>query len=221
MAREIEKKWLVSAALVNYSDFKRKSDKITEIEQGYIPHQGVQLKPVCLAFPGFLNIPIDNDIYKEILAEICDMKGGFPKDLTTRYRIKSTNGKSSNVFTIKGNKSKDGLSRDEIEFSISEDVIKGIRKLNLDAVVKTRMNIPCGKHTLEVDFYKQPVFAFISVETEFQTQEEIKSFDLPGWLAVLKPIDVTPLQTFKNIALLSNPSKANSEFARLMKENQK
>jgi len=222
MATEIEKKWLLGYNPALFSSIQSQAIRTTDIEQGYIPNDGLKMPAGMLAFVSQgVSFEIPAVVGENILRDICDENGNFPADLETRYRVKNENGKTERLFTIKGKGRNDGLARGEVEFPIDAELVKIFKELKVTPkvipIIKTRLNVPAGIQSplMEIDFYHQPKFDFISIEVEFPSIKEAQSFVLPAWLAELKPIDATAEKAFKNKELAKNPTAANIRYLQL------
>lgn len=101
----------------------------------------------------------------------------------------------THILTLK---SKGLMSREELEFEISEnDYLKTI-KHSIKSLTKTRFTIPVDGHPdlfYEIDFYDD--YDFITCEVEFQTNEDAINFIQPEWCIM----DVTNDPSFQNVNL--------------------
>ncbi|WP_068787183.1 CYTH domain-containing protein [Paenibacillus phocaensis] len=73
-----------------------------------------------------------------------------------------------------------GLSREEVEVSISEGLYSQIIGIHQAIpLTKRRVTAEWDKHTVEIDLYDQ--IDFIVLEVEFGSEEEAQSFVPPDW----------------------------------------
>ena len=106
------------------------------------------------------------------------IKQGYISDkdgITVRVRTKGTKG----FLTIKGKS--EGISRTEFEYEIpypeAEALLRDFCKRVLS---KIRYEIRSGKHTWEVDVFKDKLEGLIVAEIELSDENE--AFDLPEWV---------------------------------------
>lgn len=82
--------------------------------------------------------------------------------------------------TVKSGK---GLKRKEVEFEIGEKGFNALWPLTEGMrVEKTRYDIPCGGHIVELDVYSGNLAGLVVAEVEFATVEESGKFTPPAWL---------------------------------------
>jgi CYTH domain-containing protein len=99
------------------------------------------------------------------------------KERTVRIRIKDNQG----FITVKGQSTKDGLSRFEWEKEISKEEAKALLKLCEPGVIdKIRYEIKKGIHIFEVDEFFGNNEGLVIAEIELKTENEV--FEKPDWL---------------------------------------
>ena len=99
------------------------------------------------------------------------------KQRAVRVRLKGEQG----FLTIKGESSKNGLSRFEWEKEIPESEAKSLLKLCEPGVVdKIRYEIKLGNHVFEVDAFFGDNAGLIIAEVELNDENEL--FEKPSWL---------------------------------------
>jgi CYTH domain-containing protein len=99
------------------------------------------------------------------------------KKRTVRVRLKGEQG----FLTIKGESSKNGVSRFEWENEISKPEAEALLKLCKEEVIdKIRYEIKVGNHTFEVDEFFENNKGLIIAEVELNTENE--HFTKPDWL---------------------------------------
>lgn len=99
------------------------------------------------------------------------------KQRAVRVRLKGEQG----FLTIKGESSKNGLSRFEWEKEIPESEARALLKLCEPGVVdKIRYEIKLGNHVFEVDAFFGDNAGLIIAEVELNDENEL--FEKPSWL---------------------------------------
>lgn len=99
------------------------------------------------------------------------------KQRSVRVRLKGEVG----YLTIKGESSKNGLSRFEWEKEISKSEAKDLLKLCESGVIdKIRYEVKVGKHNFEVDEFFGDNKGLIIAEVELNDENE--TFEKPEWL---------------------------------------
>ncbi|WP_445957628.1 CYTH domain-containing protein [Yeosuana sp.] len=99
------------------------------------------------------------------------------KERTVRIRIKDNQG----FITVKGQSTKDGLSRFEWEKEILKEEAKALLNLCEPGVIdKIRYEIKKGNHIFEVDEFFGDNEGLVIAEIELQTENE--AFVKPEWL---------------------------------------
>lgn len=115
---------------------------------------------------------------------------------TVRVRTKGDNG----FLTIKGKADISGVSRYEWEKEIPFNEARELLQLCEPGIIdKIRYNIPCGKHTYEVDVFCADNEGLIIAEIELS--EEGEKFTKPSWLGR----EVTGEQKYYNSMLSRHP----------------
>jgi len=115
---------------------------------------------------------------------------------TVRIRIKNNQG----FLTIKGISSASGLSRMEWEQPIDLEDAKVLLALcEKGAIIKTRYEVPVGKHTYEVDVFEGENEGLVLAEIELGSETE--AFSVPDWLGK----EVTNDPRYYNSYLSKNP----------------
>ena len=95
-------------------------------------------------------------------------------------------------------KSKGGLKRMEWEQRIPHGIYEAIANDPNNLIVdKRRYYVPYGQFTLEIDEYSNPTHQ-PTMECEFETEQESKSFVLPDWAVEVNATDVTGNKAFSN-----------------------
>lgn len=99
------------------------------------------------------------------------------KARTVRVRLKGDVG----FLTVKGESSKDGLSRFEWEKEITKAEAESLLKLCEKGVIdKMRYEVKVGNHIFEIDEFNNDNKGLIVAEVELKSETEI--FDKPSWL---------------------------------------
>lgn len=93
-------------------------------------------------------------------------------------------------------KSKGSLSREEYEMFISEEEFNALwHKTEGYAIEKERYLIPIGNGlTAELDIFQQKFKGMVTVEVEFESEEQANNFIPPCWFGA----DVTYIKEYKN-----------------------
>ncbi|KIL40819.1 hypothetical protein SD70_11355 [Gordoniibacillus kamchatkensis] len=140
MSREIERKYLLSAA----ADDVLKRQDVTFVSREYM--------------------------YQTYLAYAGD------QELRIR-KIVAPDGAVRFTHTFKAGH---GMSREEIEYAISEDIYEQLlRRLNAVPLEKVRTTVESGGLRCEIDEYKQVQLAV--VEVEFTDEDAARAFQPPAW----------------------------------------
>ncbi|MFY7741948.1 MAG: CYTH domain-containing protein [Flavobacterium sp.] len=117
---------------------------------------------------------------------------------TVRIRIKGNKG----YLTIKGKGNESGLSRLEWEKEITVSEAELLLTLCEKGVIeKTRYDVQCGNHIIEVDEFYGDNKGLIMAEIELKSETE--SFEKPYWLGE----EVTNDERYYNAYLSKNPFK--------------
>ncbi len=125
---------------------------------------------------------------------------GYISDINPTIRIRQLDDRY--LLTIKSvidvDKSKQHLMNNEIEFDISKEKFYNLStKVEDTFIEKTRYYIPLGNYTAELDVYKNALSPLITVEVEFENEENALSFQPPEWFGE----DVTADIRYKNFHL--------------------
>ncbi|MEW6143929.1 MAG: CYTH domain-containing protein [Thermodesulfobacteriota bacterium] len=80
-------------------------------------------------------------------------------------------------------KSGRGLKREEVEVELSREAFETLWPCTEGSrVEKTRCEIPCGEHVIELDVYSGALDGLLVAEVEFKSVEESARFVPPEWL---------------------------------------
>lgn len=109
------------------------------------------------------------------------------EDCEVRYR------REGNKFycTEKGGR---GISREENEREIAEEEYKKAFESSVGIVEKTRYEIPLESSAAELDIYHAELNGLITVEVEFDSEEDAKEFTEPSWFGR----EITKEEKYKN-----------------------
>lgn len=76
------------------------------------------------------------------------------------------------------------MSRKEYNLPLTADAYEHLKsKTDGIYIAKDRYCIPYGKHTIELDIFKQDAAPLIMAEVEFASEEEAVSFTPPAWFS--------------------------------------
>ncbi len=125
---------------------------------------------------------------------------GYISDINPSIRIRQQDDKY--LLTIKSvsnvDKDKQHLMNNEIEFVITKEKFYNLStKVENTFIEKTRYYINLGDLTAELDVFKNALSPLITVEVEFNSEEEALSFQPPDWFG----LDVTADIRYKNFHL--------------------
>ncbi len=100
------------------------------------------------------------------------------------------------ILTIKG---KGNFIREEFELPLSKEQFDKLWcKVETKKIDKTRYIIPIdGKYSAELDIYKEELEGLLTVEVEFESEEDAESFSPPNWFGE----NVTMKNDYKNSSL--------------------
>ena len=117
-------------------------------------------------------------------------------------RIRARTGYRNDFYmTIKIPLDNTGLSRQEIEFFISEDEYNELLKKKVDnTIFKTRYEFWVNGHYVAVDIYKEDLAGLAVSEVAFKSVEAANAYNPPEWFGK----DVTSDKRFKNASLAKN-----------------
>lgn len=110
-------------------------------------------------------------------------------------RVRKLNDGKSYTFTMKTNITKDGMTRDETEFTISEMEYNNlVSKKEGNTIYKTRYQFLDGEYVIAIDIFEGDLDGLAYMEIEFKNQDDANSFKTPE--GVIK--DVTADLNYKN-----------------------
>lgn len=110
-------------------------------------------------------------------------------------RVRKINDGEQYTFTVKTNMTSDGLIRDEMEISITEEQYNALlKKQEGNTIYKTRYQFLDGDYVLAVDIFSGELEGLAYLEIEFENQKQSKDFQTPNW--VIK--DITSDLNYKN-----------------------
>ena len=144
---------------------------------------------------------VTSEAYKQQAFKNSRIVQGFlstNKKRTVRIRLKGDQG----FLTIKGQTSKDGLSRFEWEKEISRKEAESLLRLCKKGVInKVRYEVKVDNHTFEVDEFFDDNEGLVIAEVELESKNE--SFSKPDWLGK----EVTGELKYYNSKLSKHPFK--------------
>ncbi len=144
---------------------------------------------------------VTSETYKQRAFKNSRIAQGFlstNKKRTVRVRLKGDQG----FLTIKGQTSKDGLSRFEWEKEIPRNEAESLLKLCKKSVIsKVRYEVKVDNHTFEVDEFFDDNEGLVIAEVELESKNE--SFTKPDWLGK----EVTGELKYYNSQLSKHPFK--------------
>jgi CYTH domain-containing protein len=134
---------------------------------------------------------IPYDLYNSEIIEIEQTYICFSPEIRVR---KINNGKEY-TFAVKTNITSDGMIRDEMENSITQEEYSNLmKKQEGNTIYKTRYQFLDGDYLLAIDIFSGELDGLAYLEIEFENQEEANNFQTPNW--VIK--DVTSDLNYKN-----------------------
>jgi CYTH domain-containing protein len=99
-----------------------------------------------------------------------------------------------------------GLSRAQTEIALSGDQFDAMwPHTEGRRVEKTRYEIPCDRHVIELDVFHGSLEGLIIAEVEFESVELAREFDPPDWFGAEVTDD--PRYQNRNLALLGDPTR--------------
>lgn len=116
----------------------------------------------------------------------------YLNDMNDSWLIRARSMDNDFYLTLK---SKGLLSREELEYKISQEDFEKTIKLAKTSLKKKRHHLYKDGFLFEIDEYD--AHDFITCEVEFQTEEEAKAFVPPSWCIQ----DITEDPKYKNINL--------------------
>lgn len=138
---------------------------------------------------------------KFLLKSIPELKNFKKDEITQRYysgppkfRLRSIN---DEIFIA--NKKSNDIHPIEEEINISKELFYFLGgDLEENSVSKSRYYIPLEDgYVAELDIYKKNLLGLVTVEVEFETEEEMNSFIPPSWFGR----EVTYIKDYKNRSL--------------------
>ena len=110
-------------------------------------------------------------------------------------RVRRINKGEEYTFAVKTNMTSDGMIRDEMENSITEEEYNDmIKKREGNTIYKTRYQFLDGDYVLAIDIFSGDLEGLAYLEIEFENEEQANNFKEPNW--VIK--DVTGDVNYKN-----------------------
>lgn len=110
-------------------------------------------------------------------------------------RVRKINEGQEYTFAVKTNLTSDGMIRDELEDSITEDEYNNLlKKKEGNTIHKTRYQFLDGNYLVAIDIFSGELKGLAYMEIEFNNKEEANNFQTPFW--VIK--DVTNDIRYKN-----------------------
>ena len=110
-------------------------------------------------------------------------------------RVRKINDGEEYTFAVKNNMTLDGMIRDELEDSITQEEYNNLmRKQEGNTIYKTRYQFLNDGYLLAIDIFSGELDGLAYLEIEFENQEEANNFKAPEW--VIK--DVTSDLNYKN-----------------------
>ena len=110
-------------------------------------------------------------------------------------RVRRINEGQEYTFAVKTNLTSDGMIRDELEDSITEEEYNNlIKKKEGNTINKTRYQFLDGDYLIAIDIFSEELQGLAYMEIEFVNEDEANNFKTPSW--VIK--DVTGDIRYKN-----------------------
>lgn len=110
-------------------------------------------------------------------------------------RVRRINCGQEYTFAVKTNLTSDGMIRDELEDSITEEEYNNlIKKKEGNTIRKTRYQFLDGNYLVAIDIFSGELDGLAYMEIEFANKDEANKFQTPSW--VIK--DVTDDIRYKN-----------------------
>lgn len=99
--------------------------------------------------------------------------------LTTEPVIRVRKSDEEYYMTYKG---KGFMMREEYNLPLTKEAYDTLlSKADGNIISKTRILVPYGKYTIELDIFKKPFDYIYMAEVEFESEDDAKSFDAPDW----------------------------------------
>lgn len=100
---------------------------------------------------------------------------------------------SQTILRMMAFKKGTGLEREEIEFSISEELYNQLQdSQGKKPLRKTRTTISFNEQNIEIDIYDD--FDLVTIEVEFETKKKAVNYNLPNWFGE----EITYQSEYKN-----------------------
>ena len=116
-------------------------------------------------------------------------------NFSPEIRVRRINGGQEYTFAVKTNMTSDGMIRNELEESITEEEYNNLVKKKEDNKIhKTRYQFLDGNYLVAIDIFSGELKGLAYMEIEFVNKEEANNFKTPSW--VIK--DVTNDIRYKN-----------------------
>ena len=116
-------------------------------------------------------------------------------NFSPEIRVRRINGGQEYTFAVKTNMTSDGMIRDELEESITEEEYNNlVKKKEGNTIHKTRYQFLDGNYLVAIDIFSGDLKGLAYMEIEFVNKEEANNFKTPSW--VIK--DVTNDVRYKN-----------------------
>lgn len=110
-----------------------------------------------------------------------DIRQGYLDTGVDNFELRVRHSDSNFYITCK---SGSGAIREEMEIPISENLFNSLWPLTKGKRIrKRRFEVMYGKHTIEIDFYKDRADALIVAEVEFANDEDYQNFVPPSWFS--------------------------------------
>ena len=116
-------------------------------------------------------------------------------NFSPEIRVRRINGGQEYTFAVKTNMTSDGMIRNELEESITEEEYNNlVKKKEGNTIHKTRYQFLDGNYLVAIDIFSGELKGLAYMEIEFVNKEEANNFKTPSW--VIK--DVTNDIRYKN-----------------------
>jgi adenylate cyclase len=130
-----------------------------------------------------------------VVKEIKIIQSYLTIDIEKTIRLRIANDKA--FLTVKSRPKKNSITRNEWEVEIHVKDAEEMMVICLPGkIVKTRYLVPSGKHTIEVDVFREKNEGLVIAEIDLTSDDEY--FDKPGWLGE----EVTGLPQYYNANLI-------------------
>lgn len=127
-------------------------------------------------------------------AEISEIEQTYI-NFSPEIRVRRINDGREYTFAVKTNITEDGMTRNEIEESITEEEYNSlVRKKEGNTIYKTRYQFLDGDYLLAIDIFSGDLDGLAYLEIEFENHEIANNYETPDW--VIK--DVTSDLNYKN-----------------------